>query len=210
MIKCANRGCRRDREVGQKNIAPARARSGRKIRGRQRNGKGEPEGYRWAFPYHVGLMEIYGSSIGAIKSTASLPLPRGSLRRLFSRDSSRDRKERRAFVHRTFKLGFNLTRVYDDGEIEFAWRLRDGSELLGTWPFDMTNTTPVVSVVYCLIGLSRKVNYWEINVCICSWTSLWAVLSIFEEIEKYLKWSWDYCRIYHFFFLFSNYENSDS
>lgn len=188
MIKCANRGCRRDREVGQKKYSSARARSGRKIRGRRRERR--TGRVPLSFPYHVGLMKIYGSSIGARKSIASLPLPRGSLRRLFSRDSSRDRKERRAFVHRTFKLGFNLTRVYDDGEIEFARRLRDGSELLGTWPFDMTNTMSAVSVVYCLIGLSQKMNYWEINVCDLFVSKL--VSSPFNirrdcTIEKYLK-----------------------
>jgi len=54
-----------------------------------------------AFPGHVGLMKIHGFSIGAIKSTTSLPLLCSSLQCLFSRDSfSRDRNERRAYTKR--------------------------------------------------------------------------------------------------------------
>ncbi|KYN38415.1 hypothetical protein ALC56_07456 [Trachymyrmex septentrionalis] len=48
-----------------------------------------------AFPGHVGLMKIHGFSIGAIKSTTSLPLPCSSLRRngnleLFDSESGPD------------------------------------------------------------------------------------------------------------------------
>lgn len=89
---------------------------------RERGGSAPPG----AFPGHVGLMKIHGFSIGAIKSTASLPLPCCSLRRLFSRDSfPRDRNERRAYEHQTFNLGFILTRLYDDGESSCGDRAMD-------------------------------------------------------------------------------------
>jgi len=138
-----------------------------------------------AFPGHVGLMKIHGFSIGAIKSTTSLPLPCSSLRRLFSRDSFSRRSERTARLHRTLNLGFILTRVYDDRESLRRDRVITHRYRVITQRFPVTGMC-IISKLFC--WLSYFIAEEKLLISVCIYLQLISTpFNLFDDIKRILN-----------------------